>query len=124
MTTTPNTTAPRRVGMLNDHDKLTPGTVAYHEHRLAGHRWNSGAHEPSTARAMGKMLDGWEEYAAAHYSRFGSPLGEDYFLGEQWAEIGRALRALLNGEVGGWDCGTLDGNLLDCATENGCDLEK
>ena len=43
----------------------------------------------------------------------GSPIGEDGVLGEYWAEWGKALRGLLNGDCGRLDCGSLDTVLVD-----------
>jgi hypothetical protein len=51
-------------------------------------------------------------YADAHAERFGSPLAEDYVLGESWREAVRGLRGLLNGELGRLDGGTLDRAIL------------
>ena len=55
-----------------------------------------------------EMLSGWLGYADAHSQEYSSSIGEDGVLGAQWAQIGAALRSLLNGDMGRLDCGTLD----------------
>lgn len=50
-------------------------------------------------------------------------IGEDYVLGPEWATIGRALLALLNGETGRLDCGTLDGIIRDTLRAEGTEDE-
>ena len=62
----------------------------------------------SYSNPIANMIRGWVSYAAVHKSRFGSDIGEDYFLGDPWAQIGASLRTLLNGELGDLDAGTLD----------------
>ena len=69
------------------------------------------------------MLLGWARYAEAHKDRYESPIGEDYFIGKAWADQGRALRTLLNGETGRLDCGTLDAFILNTAADHGVNLE-
>lgn len=70
-------------------------------------------------QAMIAMLKGWQLYANSHAVRFGEPIGNDHFLGPQWLKIGKSLRALLNGETGRLDCGTVDGFILDTLKEHG-----
>ena len=69
------------------------------------------------------MLRGWYDYAVIHQQRYESLIGDDGFLGKEWESIGDALRALLNGECGHLDCGTVDGFLLNTMRENGIDTE-
>jgi len=73
---------------------------------------------------MARMLTGWAEYAKDHKARFDSAIGEDYVLGPAWQEIGVALGALLNGDLGRLDGGTLDGFILGTMQENGIDTEQ
>ena len=70
------------------------------------------------------MIQGWIDYAASHKSRFGSEVGEDYVLGDEWFAIGMALLGLLNGDLGRLDGGTLDTIIRDNLIEQGydCDL--
>lgn len=70
-------------------------------------------------RALRKMLEGWEAYAAAHERRYEDRIGNDYCLGPYWAEVGLAIKRLLDGEVGGWDCGSLAGNITEAIETQG-----
>lgn len=76
-------------------------------------------HGPETGIAL--MLEGWAKYADAHRARYESGIGEDYVLGDEWETIGRSIRALLNGECGRFDCGTLDAFLSDTLHAEGFD---
>jgi hypothetical protein len=73
--------------------------------------------------AVAQMLRAWETYAAAHNARFESAIGEDYVLGPAWEQIGLGIRALLNGELGRLDGGTLDRFILDTLKENGSNTD-
>lgn len=68
---------------------------------------------------MVAMLKGWRDYAREHETQFDSKIGDDGFLGPQWLQLGKALRALLNGETGRLDCGTVDGFILDTLQAHG-----
>ena len=63
-------------------------------------------------QALVSMLQGWKLQADAHEAQHGSKIAEDYFTGPQWLEIGKALRAMLNCEIGRLDGGTLDAFIL------------
>lgn len=65
------------------------------------------------------LLLAWEEYADMHERRYGRSIGDDGVLGPAWAEIGLAIRALLNGESGRLDCHLIDGYLLDNLSDKG-----
>lgn len=67
------------------------------------------------------LLKGWLEYANTHRERYESGIGEDGFLGRHWEAIGFALLALLNGDCGRLDCGTLDGLIRSTLTAEGFD---
>lgn len=113
--------------MLTLSRHVRPGTVAYEEHVRACQRAaRTGRGRADFARAMGAMLRGWSEYADAYVLRYSGPtsddvalVGEDGVLGDAWQRIGEGLRNLLNGEVGGLDCGSIDANVLDCMARNG-----
>lgn len=62
-------------------------------------------------RALRKLLEGWEQYAEAHQTRYEGPIGEDHVIGRYWAETGLAIKRLLDGDVGGFDCGSLAANI-------------
>lgn len=59
------------------------------------------------------------DYADAHQSRFESSIGDDGFLGPEWLQILKSTRALLNGDCGRLDCGTLDHMLCEMAIAAG-----
>ena len=70
------------------------------------------------------VIDGiraWCAYASAHKARWHDGVGQDYVLGPAWARWGMALRELLNGDMGGADCGTLDSIIHDNLIEQGFD---
>ncbi len=78
--------------------------------------------EPRESEApLVHMLNGWTDYADHHRQRFGSSIGSDYVLGDAWLEIGKALRTMLNGDLGRLDAGTLDGVICHMLTREGFD---
>lgn len=67
------------------------------------------------------------QYADRHHARYESPIGEDGVLGVEWLTIAKALRGLLNGELGRLDGGTLDSliyALVESAGFEPAELEK
>ncbi len=74
-------------------------------------------------KALVMMLQGWLAYADAHNNLCDgeSKIGDDGVLGPEWTEIGKALRGLLNGELGRLDGGTLDQLLLNAMSSNNVD---
>lgn len=63
-------------------------------------------------------------YATEYKYRFdGDQIGQDSVLGEAWLQIARAYLALLNGETGRLDCGTLDGEMRRWAQQYGFEVE-
>ena len=95
-----------------------PNTSGWQDRHDAAIMASTDGHEAG----MVKMLKGWQQYATAHHSRFGSAIGEDYVLGPQWQAIGEGLIGLLNGETGRLDCGTLDAFIRDTMEANGCQV--
>ena len=89
-------------------------TVAEHEHENAL-RNKTNAH----GRALMEMLVGWAKYAEAHRKQCESGIGEDGVLGAEWEAIGLSLIGLLNGETGGLDCGSIDGNVRELLKAEG-----
>ena len=69
--------------------------------------------KPGLEKTFIEMLSGWLGYADAHEQEYSSGIGEDRVLGPQWAQIGAALRDLLNGDTGRLDCGTLDSLIVN-----------
>ncbi len=62
------------------------------------------------------------QYGVYYPERFvGCTLGGDSFLGAAWLQIAQGYLALLNGETGRLDCGTLDRELRDMARRFGFD---
>jgi len=76
---------------------------------------------PGFEAAMVQLLTGWYNYAETHRRRYSSDIGEDGVLGEAWADIGTSIRALLNGDLGRMDGGTLDGFISDTLQHNSID---
>jgi hypothetical protein len=68
------------------------------------------------------MLKGWALYAERHKAEYDSLIGDDGVLGSEWAEIGKALLGLLNGQLGRLDGGTLDGYIWNFAEKHGANL--
>lgn len=63
-------------------------------------------------KPIANMLTAWIDYAVAHQDCYGSEIGDDPVLGEQWEIIGRALNRLLNGDTGNIDCGSVNHIIL------------
>lgn len=59
------------------------------------------------AYCLTAAIDAWVKYAAAHYRRHESEIGDDSTLGPAWEKWGVALLALLDGEIAPLDGGTL-----------------
>ncbi len=70
-------------------------------------------------QAVAAMLNAWLAYADLHARRFESTIGDDGVLGEGWADIGRGLRCLLNGETGKLDAGTCASAITKALESNG-----
>lgn len=68
-------------------------------------------------------LRAWLTYAEHHKRRYGSGIGEDYFLGDYWGAWGFALLGLLNGATGRLDCGTLSTILRETLEAEGWDTD-
>ena len=73
--------------------------------------------------AVVTMLRGWLEYAQTHQERYESPIGEDGVIGVAWAETGKAIHSLLDGETGRMDRGTLSTLIHGTMRDNGIDEE-
>lgn len=53
------------------------------------------------------LLTGWAKYADSHQVRYEDGIGSDGMFGPAWARLGAGIHALLDGETGRLDCGTL-----------------
>jgi hypothetical protein len=72
-----------------------------------------------------EMLRGWLQYADAHRRQFDGGIGEDYYCGPEWAQIGATLIRLLSGPVGDrLDLGTLDSVIRGALTDEGFDANN
>lgn len=80
--------------------------------------WHAPRHKE---RGVVDLLKAAANYADLHRHNHGSRIGEDYVLGPPWAQILVSVRALLNGECGRLDCGTLDSLILSMLTLEGFD---
>lgn len=93
-----------------------------------GNRWGARHVEAfqaatGTPGAIAALVRDAAEYADGYRAAFGSDIGEDGVLGEEWARILRGIIGLLNGDCGQLDCGTLDSLLRDMARSQGYDEE-
>ncbi len=69
--------------------------------------------------ALRDLLTAWQDYAKAHENNCGAPIGQDGVLGDYWADLGFAIKRLLDGETGGWDCGSLAQNITEAIDAQG-----
>lgn len=74
--------------------------------------------------ALLTLIDGLNKYAQAHLDQYGSPIGEDYVLGDYWEDIAHGINGLLTGERGRLDGGTLNGIILKALKGAGLPEEK
>jgi hypothetical protein len=63
-------------------------------------------------------------YADHHQARFESPIGHDRVLGVGWLMIAKAIRIMLNGDLGRLDGGTLDALLFSMTEAAGFEREE
>ena len=94
--------------------KVMPNDTKWQDRHLAAIQAPSGFES-----AIVGMIDAWATYADKHRMRYDSGIGADHVLGDSWMEIGRGIRALLNGETGRLDCGTLDGFICETLNAEG-----
>jgi hypothetical protein len=92
------------VGPTTNSDGEVTVNASEHSRALAGH---TNAH----GRALIQLLKGWEAYAEAHRLQFDAGIGDDHVTGDYWAEIGLAIKRLLDCEAGGLDCGSIAANI-------------
>lgn len=84
-----------------------------------GHYAAWAAPKAGMENAIRDMVRGWREYADTHKEQYDSDICDDCYLGDEWVDMGLALRALLNGETGRFDCGTLDALIVQTLRSNG-----
>lgn len=63
--------------------------------------------KPGFEHAIVMMYRAMAEYADAHAVTYDCPISEDGVIGDAWADLGKALIYLLDGQTGRLDCGTL-----------------
>lgn len=74
--------------------------------------------------AIVALRNGLLQYGQQYSQRYeGCELGKDGVLGQGWLDMARGYLALLNGECGRFDCGTLDGELRSWALQFGFEEE-
>lgn len=83
-----------------------------HEAALLG---KTNAH----GRALVKMIEGWADYARAFARAYDSSISSDGVIGEYWTQVGFAIKRLLDGETGGFDCGSLAHNITETIRAEG-----
>lgn len=94
--------------------KRTPNDTGWQDRHMAALRAPVGFEA-----AIVSMLAGWATYADQHRARYESRVTDDGVMGDEWTGIGRSILALLNGETGRLDCGTLDGFIRDTLASEG-----
>ncbi len=70
-------------------------------------------------RALVNMLRGWQQYASASEASLEWRIGDDCVLGPEWLAIGKAIKGLLDGEIGQLDGGTVWSYLHETAIRAG-----
>lgn len=98
-------TMPSDNGWFTRHEKAFQTTIGFHGH-LVG------------------MLRSTTRYAEEHLKRYESPISDDGFLGDYILDQLKACRALLNGEIGNLDGGTMDRLIRSIAAEHGFDADS
>ncbi len=101
--------------VLNDAGQVTVN-ASEHQRAIAG---KTNAH----GRAVMQLLQAWDRYAVAHESRYETPIGTDGVMGPYWAEVGLAIKRLLDGETGGLDCGSLAHNITAAIEAQGFETD-
>lgn len=70
------------------------------------------------------LFEALANYADRHFVRYESPIGHDRVLGVGWLMIAKAIRIMLNGDLGRLDAGTLDALLFDLTAAAGFEREE
>lgn len=75
-------------------------------------------------RAITALRAGLLEYGLQYGERYdGCEIGKDGVLGDGWLDLARGYLALLNGECGRLDCGSLDSEVRSWARKFGFEEE-
>lgn len=74
--------------------------------------------------ALKSMIVGLARYGAEMRAQFGRPAGQDGYLGPALRAMAESILALLNGDIGRFDGGTLDKLIRDICTEHELELAE
>ena len=100
-------------------------TVNHSQHMAAV----SGRKDNAHGRALIQMLKGWEDYAKAYHARYDDPEAKDeanqldHVIGPYWANVGLAIKRLLDGDTGGLDCGSIARNITEAIEAEGFETD-
>jgi hypothetical protein len=94
-----------------------------HRHYIAWKFTRSGKPTHEAEEALRDMLIALGRYADAYKQEYDSEVGTDGVLGQAWLDMARGFVMLLNGEVGRFDAGTLDGCVRELAKRAGFEEE-
>lgn len=67
------------------------------------------------------ILRGLADYADTHETKYGAPIRNDHYTGEQWLDALRGVKGFLTCELNRLDGGTLDGAIRELASAAGLD---
>jgi len=103
---------PTATQMTNQHPQLRTDAMIHESNSFEESIATMLSGWESYAESIATMLRGWESYAATHEASYGAEISKDFVLGPAWAEIGLAIKRLLDGDCGGLDCGSVERNIL------------
>jgi hypothetical protein len=93
-------------------------TIAWASLHLSA--WYHGSDRETAIR---HLIQGFGALNDTSISDGGCRLGDDGYFCDHARDVIQALRAMLNLDCGRFDCGTLDGLLLDLASAAGLEIE-
>jgi hypothetical protein len=88
-------------------DKLTPKAALPDSNGWKGRHMRASRVQP-----VALMITALDQYQRVHRERYASDLAADYVLGPAFVKALAGVRAMLDGETHGLDCGTCDGAIL------------
>jgi hypothetical protein len=100
--------------LLNQNNERMPNTGEWQDRHVRAINAPRALEAPIV-----RMIAAWAEYADSHRRCYESSIGEDYVLGEAWVTLARGIHALLDGETGRLDCGTLSTFIHDTLKAEG-----
>lgn len=75
-------------------------------------------------RAIVSAIKAWEAMAIVHLKAYDNTIGNDGYAGDYWAQMGKAILAMLNTETGRLYCGRLDSCIRQIAYNHGVDASQ